>query len=689
MDSSTSHDQSITTPTAAAASSGSNHPQHTSSVQLYTQMPVVRIPLPPSAFVTNPTQTNELLSKPLASQSQPLQQQQQQQVPPPAIDLANIKKKTYNIPAPQVMAAAGVDGNASIYKDLGLEGDFHPPSAYIRHRASGKLADSEVEYELTFDDQEWLRQHTKYNPKGIQPVSPDTLEQLLNLFEQHSGFGPLVTPTEIEAIAKEKLGIIRSGTNKILEDVHTYWVSKRSKLRKPLVRKYWPITSSDDTNPNLTFRPREKERYRLRRKRGNDMESYEKLTRLHSDFMLVRDILELVKRREKLSWMSAKLQEDKFEKRRQELLNPSNKGINNNSKTSNKRAIDDNENIVSKMQSEIPSLLDMHGKQYALRYLPPPSFPSISGPANTFISPVIEALIESVNDNIAPSSSLPLSKEETAELQKQSSSSSTTANANQKKKKKQSSDGNNADDYVYRGDKSSNNPSSSSMQRSAISASSSATATGGAAISTTPVSSITRVSTPESASVPTPQVQIIIKPPDPNAEPPLPLFLLENRKRLPEYFTFNDPNSKELFHPGIPDVAYRRRIGRGGRVVIDRLHVPPVVKTPHTRRRNPFQDHYEIHCSRKLPIKPQQDENAISATTKYHSIETIMEHMEKNHSNHLHLPIRTKQKLKTLMDQDDDEDIYVQTMESSLLTGDPIEEQLRTSKFRLSVSHRN
>ncbi len=76
------------------------------------------------------------------------------------------------------------------------------------------------------------------------------------------------------------------------------------------------MASSDDTNLNLTFRPRKKERYILRRKRENDMELNEKLTRSRSDFLLVRDILELVKRREKLLWMSVRLQEDKFEKRK-------------------------------------------------------------------------------------------------------------------------------------------------------------------------------------------------------------------------------------------------------------------------------------------------------------------------------------------------------------------------------------
>lgn len=57
----------------------------------------------------------------------------------------------------------------------------------------------------------------------------------------------------------------------IISEVYNYWVYKRSKLKKPLLRKYWPVTASNDTNPHMVFRPREKEKYKLRKKRQNDL----------------------------------------------------------------------------------------------------------------------------------------------------------------------------------------------------------------------------------------------------------------------------------------------------------------------------------------------------------------------------------------------------------------------------------
>lgn len=50
-------------------------------------------------------------------------------------------------------------------------------------------------------------------------------------------------------------------TNKqIVQEVYQYWVSKRQRYKKPLLRRFWPVTSINDTNPHLVFRPREKER---------------------------------------------------------------------------------------------------------------------------------------------------------------------------------------------------------------------------------------------------------------------------------------------------------------------------------------------------------------------------------------------------------------------------------------------
>lgn len=59
--------------------------------------------------------------------------------------------------------------------------------------------------------------------------------------------------------------------------VYNYWMLKRSRLKKPLLRRFWPATSSSDVNPHMVFRPRDKEKRKLRKKRQNDVESYKKV----------------------------------------------------------------------------------------------------------------------------------------------------------------------------------------------------------------------------------------------------------------------------------------------------------------------------------------------------------------------------------------------------------------------------
>ena len=80
--------------------------------------------------------------------------------------------------------------------------------------------------------------------------------------------------------------------------IHAYWLQKRQKLGKPLLRRFWPATSPTDSNPHCVFRPREKERYKLRKHRKNDVDAFRKLQQLRRDFETARDLCALARRRE-------------------------------------------------------------------------------------------------------------------------------------------------------------------------------------------------------------------------------------------------------------------------------------------------------------------------------------------------------------------------------------------------------
>jgi hypothetical protein len=110
--------------------------------------------------------------------------------------------------------------------------------------------------------------------------------------------------------AKEHVGL----TNPLVaEDVYRYWMQKRTRLRKPLLRRFWPVTASNDTNPHMVFRPREKERYKLRKHRRNDMEALLKMRQLRDELQHARKLVGDVRQREKLKRELLLVGEDVFE----------------------------------------------------------------------------------------------------------------------------------------------------------------------------------------------------------------------------------------------------------------------------------------------------------------------------------------------------------------------------------------
>ena len=221
---------------------------------------------------------------------------------------------------------------------------YHPPKSYIRYTKSSKQQqDNEMEYVADAEDEVWLHNNTKFGGSARTPdgrrrpqVTVTMMEQMLDLLEKATGFETIITTDQAERLVFSKIpqfthmfpykapaGVVTS--KHVVGDIYNYWVQKRSKLKRPLLRRFWPVTASDDTNPHLVFRPREKEKYKLRKKRQNDMESLRKLKQLRNDFQKVRVLLDLVKRREELNRCTIQLQEEWFEQRMSDVIDTSGK----------------------------------------------------------------------------------------------------------------------------------------------------------------------------------------------------------------------------------------------------------------------------------------------------------------------------------------------------------------------------
>jgi len=311
--------------------------------------------------------------------------------------------------------------------DMNVSASYSIPHSYVRYkRPTDEEINQNIEYNIDYEDEKWLQDHPLFGPNGTKEASLDSLnnevdasieslklenksiknnekedktlldgeiaglsakvnfldndesesqsrsllpqaqrkkpslplltfEHMLDVLEKATSFDTIITLSQAERLILGKIpqllqifgssgGLNGPSSMKackpiftqqvkrkknlitvraVISGVYNYWVQKRSKLKKPLLRRYWPVTSSNDTNPHLVFRPREKEKYKLRKKRQNDLEAYRKLQQLRTDFSKVRVLLELVKRRERLNKAIIYMQSEWFDQYLYDLIDTS------------------------------------------------------------------------------------------------------------------------------------------------------------------------------------------------------------------------------------------------------------------------------------------------------------------------------------------------------------------------------
>lgn len=232
------------------------------------------------------------------------------------------KKARIELPVPEIHDVPGYEER--------LGATFKPPSNYIRRRnLSVQEEEERVEYDLRYEDMEWLRTHPRFGERADprERLDEDSLEKMIDLMEKDAGsLGRMITQKQAEQTLSVRMPQLRKDILfKVLPDVYTYWVQARQRLKKPLLRRFWPVTSVQDTNPHNVFRPREKERYKLRRHRRNDMDSYNKLRALMFDLVKVRELTENVRQREQLKRHLLEIAEDQFDQCIYDLVDTSGK----------------------------------------------------------------------------------------------------------------------------------------------------------------------------------------------------------------------------------------------------------------------------------------------------------------------------------------------------------------------------
>jgi hypothetical protein len=177
---------------------------------------------------------------------------------------------------------------------------------------------------------EWLKafnSELKRSEKGAA-LTEDDMEALIDLFEKESGKITLrnelmssddkIDPTNYFTLAQ---AMIAAATRlnikgKPVESVYSYWISKRKRLGKSLMRIFQEPPPKNNTDPHVAFRPRvEGRRISKRNPRKDDTSGYVKMIYLKRDFQRVLDIIEQQQLRDNAKYNQVLLNTQAFDEK--------------------------------------------------------------------------------------------------------------------------------------------------------------------------------------------------------------------------------------------------------------------------------------------------------------------------------------------------------------------------------------
>ncbi|XP_075169202.1 enhancer of Polycomb [Haematobia irritans] len=187
------------------------------------------------------------------------------------------------------------------FYDRNYPPNYRMPRQLIHMQPLG-LEQDVPEYDMDSEDEMWITQQRKR-----LDLTPFKFEQMMDRLEKSSG-QTVVTLHEAKALLKQD--------DEVSIAVYDYWLNKRLKMQHPLILavKTENRPGASSNNPYLAFR-RRTEKMQTRKNRKNDETSYEKMLKLRRDLQRATTVLEMVKRREKTKREQLHLSIEIFEKR--------------------------------------------------------------------------------------------------------------------------------------------------------------------------------------------------------------------------------------------------------------------------------------------------------------------------------------------------------------------------------------
>ena len=204
-----------------------------------------------------------------------------------------------------------------------VRGGYSPPEFFIRNEpvfysSEPDLHDvHKMDYSLDSQDLQFLSSHQLYGENGDPRyrIEPAIFEKIIYLLEfECDKQNKVISEKEAEDVLVKYLGLVRSNQCTVCRDVYRYWVAKRTRNQKPLLRRFWPITQPTDPDPHMVFRPRDEQgmKNRLRRSRKDDKSSYDKLKLIQQDLEQVTRMLKCLRKRELFKTSKLKYEEQLF-----------------------------------------------------------------------------------------------------------------------------------------------------------------------------------------------------------------------------------------------------------------------------------------------------------------------------------------------------------------------------------------
>lgn len=206
------------------------------------------------------------------------------------------------IPTPEVLTAPAKD-----YGEL-YQANYKLPGQLI-HMQLFAIEQDYPDYDMDSEDEEWFQKNAKVYPD----LTTLQFERLMDKFEQQQlGRSKALELPEAKLLAGAK----NVEEENLVTEIYDYWVEKRLKAQIPLrptVRQE-KREGTSSKSPYIAFRKRT-EKMQTRKNRKNDEASYEKMLKLKRDLNRAVNLLDLVKKRERMKRDHLNITVDIFKKR--------------------------------------------------------------------------------------------------------------------------------------------------------------------------------------------------------------------------------------------------------------------------------------------------------------------------------------------------------------------------------------